>query len=106
STHSCCSSDDICKLSRLLSAMPLMNSKAERCSMGRGGLTSQKCILQGAQKGDLSTVAEFYLEDNNSLQNFLFKAEPLDKLKITFQNSSDFFWRIITYHLDILGQKL
>ncbi|XP_063146879.1 nuclear receptor 2C2-associated protein [Candoia aspera] len=73
----------------------------------QGGFASRKCILQGGQKGgNLSTVAEFYPEDNNSLQSFPFKAEPLDRLKITFQNSSDFFGRIIVYHLDILGQKL
>ncbi|XP_026554190.1 nuclear receptor 2C2-associated protein [Pseudonaja textilis] len=73
----------------------------------QGGFASQKLILQGGRKGAaLSTVAEFYPEDNNSLQSFPFKAEPLDKLKITFQNSSDFFGRIIVYHLDILGQKL
>ncbi|KAM6464000.1 nuclear receptor 2C2-associated protein isoform 1-T2 [Liasis olivaceus] len=85
----------------------------------QGGFASRKCILQGTQLyfsfpwdpggqkgGDLSTVAEFYPEDNNSLQSFPFKAEPLDKLKITFQNSSDFFGRIIVYHLNILGQKL
>uniref|UniRef100_A0A8C5RLV8 Nuclear receptor 2C2-associated protein n=1 Tax=Laticauda laticaudata TaxID=8630 RepID=A0A8C5RLV8_LATLA len=72
----------------------------------QGGFASQKFILQGGQKGAaLSTVAEFYPEDNNSLQSFPFKAESLDKLKITFQNSSDFFGRIIVYHLDILGQK-
>ncbi|XP_026538912.1 nuclear receptor 2C2-associated protein [Notechis scutatus] len=73
----------------------------------QGGFASRKFILQGGRKGAaLSTVAEFYPEDNNSLQSFPFKAEPLDKLKITFQNSSDFFGRIIVYHLDILGQKL
>uniref|UniRef100_A0A8C6X1D6 Nuclear receptor 2C2-associated protein n=1 Tax=Naja naja TaxID=35670 RepID=A0A8C6X1D6_NAJNA len=73
----------------------------------QGGFASRKFILQGGQKGEaLSTVAEFYPEDNNSPQSFPFKAEPLDKLKITFQNSSDFFGRIIIYHLDILGQKL
>ncbi|XP_013927674.1 PREDICTED: nuclear receptor 2C2-associated protein [Thamnophis sirtalis] len=73
----------------------------------QGGFASRKCILQGGRKGEnLSTVAEVYPEDNNSLQSFPFKAEPLDQLKITFQNSSDFFGRIIIYHLDILGQKL
>ncbi|XP_039174872.1 nuclear receptor 2C2-associated protein isoform X1 [Crotalus tigris] len=73
----------------------------------QGGFASRKCILQGGRKAeDLSTLAEFYPEDSNSLQSFPFKAEPLDKLKITFQNSSDFFGRIIVYRLDLLGQKL
>lgn len=30
----------------------------------------------------------------------------LDKLKITFENSTDFFGRIVVYHLGVLGQRL
>lgn len=30
----------------------------------------------------------------------------LDKLKITFENSTDFFGRIVVYHLGVLGERL
>lgn len=30
----------------------------------------------------------------------------LDKLKITFENSTDFFGRIVVYHLRVLGERL
>ncbi|XP_053145395.1 nuclear receptor 2C2-associated protein [Hemicordylus capensis] len=73
----------------------------------QGGFTSQKCTLQGCRKGEeLSPVTSFYPEDTNSLQNFLLPETTLDKLKITFENSTDFFGRIIIYSLDILGGKL
>lgn len=30
----------------------------------------------------------------------------LDKLKITFEKSTDFFGRIVVYHLGVLGERL
>ncbi|XP_053228607.1 nuclear receptor 2C2-associated protein [Podarcis raffonei] len=73
----------------------------------QGGFASQKCVVQGCQnRGDLSPVAEFYPEDTNSLQHFSLEETPLDKLKITFENSTDFFGRVIVYQLDVRGVKL
>nr|XP_028569754.1 nuclear receptor 2C2-associated protein [Podarcis muralis] len=73
----------------------------------QGGFASQKCVVQGCQNGgDLSPVAEFYPEDTNSLQHFSLEETPLNKLKITFENSTDFFGRVIVYQLDVRGVKL
>ncbi|XP_061457986.1 nuclear receptor 2C2-associated protein [Rhineura floridana] len=72
----------------------------------QGGFASRKCTVQGCRKGeDLSQVAEFYPKDTNSLQMFTLKEALLDKLKITFENSTDFFGRVIVYQLDVHGEK-
>ncbi|XP_066491537.1 nuclear receptor 2C2-associated protein [Tiliqua scincoides] len=72
----------------------------------QGGFGSQKCALQGGRKGEeLFHVAEFFPEDNNSLQSFLLQETILDKLKINFENSTDFFGRIIVYRFSVLGEK-
>nr|XP_060640016.1 nuclear receptor 2C2-associated protein [Anolis sagrei ordinatus] len=73
----------------------------------QGGFASQKCTLKGFRNGEeLPETAEFYPEDTNSLQTFPMKEMQLEKLKITFENSTDFFGRIIVYRLDVLGEKL
>uniref|UniRef100_A0A3B5KV06 Nuclear receptor 2C2-associated protein n=1 Tax=Takifugu rubripes TaxID=31033 RepID=A0A3B5KV06_TAKRU len=61
----------------------------------------------GCQKeGDFNAMGQFYPEDNNCLQSFPIQEAPLtDKVKIMFENSADFFGRIIVYALDILGEK-
>ncbi|KAJ6664348.1 hypothetical protein lerEdw1_008567 [Lerista edwardsae] len=50
----------------------------------QGGFGSRKCALQGKQSPE--TI--------------------LDKLKISFENSTDFFGRIIVYRFEVLGEKL
>nr|XP_020669941.1 nuclear receptor 2C2-associated protein [Pogona vitticeps] len=73
----------------------------------QGGFSSRKCVVQGGRKGEgLLPVAEFYPEDTNSLQTFPLGEVQLEKLKITFENSTDFFGRIVIYQLDVLGEKL
>ncbi|XP_042335980.1 nuclear receptor 2C2-associated protein [Sceloporus undulatus] len=73
----------------------------------QGGFASRKCTVQGFRKEEeLPEVAEFYPEDTNSLQTFALKEMQLDKLKITFEDSTDFFGRIIIYRLDVLGETL
>ncbi|XP_015283859.1 PREDICTED: nuclear receptor 2C2-associated protein [Gekko japonicus] len=73
----------------------------------QGGFASRKCTLYGCSRGEeLSQIAEVYPEDSNSLQSFSLPEALLDKLKITFEDSTDFFGRIVVYHLDVLGGKL
>ncbi|KAM4657603.1 nuclear receptor 2C2-associated protein isoform 3-T3 [Amazona ochrocephala] len=53
----------------------------------QGGFSSRLCTLEGPHR--------FQLEET-----------VLDKLKITFENSTDFFGRIVVYHLGVLGERL
>uniref|UniRef100_K7GHV2 Nuclear receptor 2C2-associated protein n=1 Tax=Pelodiscus sinensis TaxID=13735 RepID=K7GHV2_PELSI len=73
----------------------------------QGGFASQLCTLEGCRKGDeLVKIAEFYPEDIHALQIFRTEEATLDKLKITFENSTDFFGRVVVYRLGVLGEKL
>ncbi|XP_016340674.1 nuclear receptor 2C2-associated protein-like isoform X2 [Sinocyclocheilus anshuiensis] len=74
----------------------------------QGGFSGKSCKLQGsAKEEDLKHIVDFYPEDNNCLQSFPIQDAPLvQRLKIVFENSADFFGRIIVYTLDILGEKV
>ncbi|KAJ7428574.1 Nuclear receptor 2C2-associated protein [Pitangus sulphuratus] len=52
----------------------------------QGGFSSRLCTLEG--------------------ERFQVEETVLDKLKITFENSTDFFGRIVVYHLGVLGERL
>ncbi|XP_029987659.1 nuclear receptor 2C2-associated protein [Sphaeramia orbicularis] len=73
----------------------------------QGGFSAKTCRIEGCPKGgDFAEICLFYPEDNNSLQSFLIQeASAVDKVKIMFENSADFFGRIIVYSLDVLGEK-
>ncbi|XP_042198623.1 nuclear receptor 2C2-associated protein [Callorhinchus milii] len=74
----------------------------------QGGFAGRLCRLEGNENGgDLAKITEIYPEDTNRLQCFTITEEPrVAKLKLVFENSSDFFGRIVIYHLDVLGEKL
>ncbi|XP_076134889.1 nuclear receptor 2C2-associated protein [Alosa pseudoharengus] len=74
----------------------------------QGGFSGRTCRLQGClQKNDFAQITDFYPEDDNSLQSFpIQEAPPVHKIKIVFENSADFFGRIIIYSLDILGERM
>ncbi|XP_072100540.1 nuclear receptor 2C2-associated protein [Mobula birostris] len=73
----------------------------------QGGFTGRMCRLEGSSRGaDFMKITNFYPEDTNCQQRFSISEQPVvDKLKITFEESTDFFGRIILYHLDVLGEK-
>ncbi|KAL3047570.1 hypothetical protein OYC64_021710 [Pagothenia borchgrevinki] len=73
----------------------------------QGGFSAKTCRLHGCPKdGAFTQICDFYPEDDNSLQIFPIQEAPaVDKVKIMFENSADFFGRIIVYSLDILGGK-
>ncbi|XP_078478895.1 nuclear receptor 2C2-associated protein-like [Lampetra planeri] len=73
----------------------------------QGGFSAKTCRLEGCAKNEEFTVSShFYPEDNNFLQSFPIQEAPaVDIVKITFENSADFFGRIIVYSLDVLGEK-
>ncbi|NXX22557.1 NR2CA protein, partial [Podargus strigoides] len=81
----------------------------------QGGFSSRLCTLQGCRAGEeLVKISSLYPEDTNAMQisfatlqaGFQVEQTALDKLKITFENSTDFFGRIVVYHLGVLGERL
>ncbi|XP_052385273.1 nuclear receptor 2C2-associated protein isoform X1 [Oncorhynchus keta] len=73
----------------------------------QGGFSGKTCRLEGSPKaGELAKITHFYPEDNSSLQSFpIQEAHMVHRLKIVFENSADFFGRIIVYSLDVLGER-
>ncbi|KAM3876127.1 nuclear receptor 2C2-associated protein [Diretmus argenteus] len=79
----------------------------------QGGFSGKTCRLEGCPKdGDFAMISQFYPDDSNSLQiSFILhffpiqEAPAVDKVKIVFENSADFFGRIIVYSLDVLGER-
>lgn len=72
----------------------------------QGGFSSRRGRLEGSQGAEaLSKIVDFYPEDNNSLQSFLVPATEADRLKVTFEEATDFFGRVVIYHLRVLGEK-
>ncbi|KAM5191284.1 nuclear receptor 2C2-associated protein isoform 1-T1 [Mantella aurantiaca] len=85
---------------------PQMVNVSEIHIQFQGGFSSRNCILEGSLKNEeLETVTEFYPEDINALQKFVFTECCVEKLRLSFPSSTDFFGRIIVYHLDVLGHK-
>ncbi|XP_062869227.1 nuclear receptor 2C2-associated protein [Trichomycterus rosablanca] len=74
----------------------------------QGGFAGKSCRLTGCSKdGNLEHISDFYPEDNNAMQSFpIQNGPPVQKLKIIFENSTDFFGRIIVYCLDVLGERV
>ncbi|NWX93969.1 NR2CA protein, partial [Nothoprocta pentlandii] len=81
----------------------------------QGGFSSRLCTLEGCRTGqELAKISQLYPEDSNALQisfgsnSSVFQVQEtvLDKLKITFENGTDFFGRIVIYHLNVLGERL
>ncbi|XP_030228376.1 nuclear receptor 2C2-associated protein [Gadus morhua] len=73
----------------------------------QGGFSGRTCRLEGCVSGgEFTALSQFYPEDNNSLQSFPIQEVPaVSRLKIVFEDSSDFFGRIIVYSLEILGER-
>ncbi|XP_068392769.1 nuclear receptor 2C2-associated protein [Eschrichtius robustus] len=72
----------------------------------QGGFSSHQGHLEGSQGSEaLSKIVDFYPEDNNSLQTFPVPSAEVDRLKVTFEDATDFFGRVVIYHLRVLGEK-
>ncbi|NWV28132.1 NR2CA protein, partial [Origma solitaria] len=76
----------------------------------QGGFSSRLCTLEGCRTGEeLVKIAELYPQDSHAMQiSFprMVEQTVLDKLKITFGSGTDFFGRIVVYHLAVLGERL
>ncbi|XP_063431235.1 nuclear receptor 2C2-associated protein-like isoform X2 [Mytilus trossulus] len=69
----------------------------------QGGFAGRKCCAESLDTSE--KIIEFYPDDVNSLQSFkLDKPQPVKKIKVIFNNSTDFFGRITIYQFDILGE--
>ncbi|NXR86444.1 NR2CA protein, partial [Hypocryptadius cinnamomeus] len=74
----------------------------------QGGFSSRLCTLEGCKTGEeLVKISELYPQDSHAMQiSFQVEETVLDKLKITFGSSTDFFGRVVVYHLGVLGERL
>lgn len=73
----------------------------------QGGFSSRHSCLEGSQGRDtLSKIVDFYPEDTNALQTFSVPTVEVDRLKLTFEDTTDFFGRVVIYHLRVLGEKV
>ncbi|XP_052100446.1 nuclear receptor 2C2-associated protein-like [Mytilus californianus] len=69
----------------------------------QGGFAGRECWAESLDTSE--KIIEFYPDDINSLQSFkLDKPQPVKKIKVIFNNSTDFFGRITIYQFDILGE--
>lgn len=73
----------------------------------QGGFAGRECFIEGSTDGTFTKIVDFFPDDVNSLQTFkLDNPQTVKQLKITFNNSCDFFGRITVYNLDIIGDVL
>ncbi|XP_046399168.1 nuclear receptor 2C2-associated protein [Ischnura elegans] len=74
----------------------------------QGGFVGVNCSLELKDDGEsISTTEDFYPEDVNSLQRFSLKNPRTAKeVKLVFNQSTDFYGRIVVYKLDVLGSKI
>ncbi|XP_071964412.1 nuclear receptor 2C2-associated protein-like [Antedon mediterranea] len=76
------------------------------CVQFQGGFVGKVCTLEGQLTGteEFQLLTECYPEDSNALQKFAVDAfKTVQRVKITFKESTDFFGRVTIYKLDILG---
>ncbi|XP_070541754.1 nuclear receptor 2C2-associated protein-like [Ptychodera flava] len=73
----------------------------------QGGFVGKECWIEGCcDSEDFTKIADFYPEDENSLQSFPVTADGITKMKIIFNNSTDFYGRITIYKLDVIGLQV
>ncbi|NXA65066.1 NR2CA protein, partial [Mohoua ochrocephala] len=81
----------------------------------QGGFSSRLCTLEGCRTGEeLVKISELYPQDSHAMQISFpmmmmiggVEETVLDKLRITFGSSTDFFGRVVVYHLGVLGERL
>ncbi|KAI8384219.1 galactose-binding domain-like protein [Radiomyces spectabilis] len=75
----------------------------------QGGFVGKKCVALGSLPESPNEynipIGTFYPEDINSTQKFDFESStPVQRLKLIFEESSDFYGRITIYNLDVFGQ--
>ncbi|KAJ9581732.1 hypothetical protein L9F63_023091 [Diploptera punctata] len=72
----------------------------------QGGFVGRDCIFEAKQENGTQFTEPFYPEDINSVQIFKLKQLLHTKcIRIVFNESTDFFGRIVIYKLDIVNTK-
>ena len=78
----------------------------------QGGFVGTRCSIQilSPGSGEWEVITKIFPEDNNRLQIFALAPDPpntfdsgVEKLKLVFEESSDFFGRITIYDLRLEG---
>lgn len=77
----------------------------------QGGFAGKKCVLVGSIENSPNDynieVSTVYPEDISSKQIFTFDpTEGLKRLKIVFEESTDFYGRVTVYTLDVIGKNI
>ncbi|SAM01474.1 hypothetical protein [Absidia glauca] len=76
----------------------------------QGGFVGKTCVALGStpdQPNDYNvTLATFYPQDINPMQSFAMVCDqPIQRLKLVFEESTDFYGRITIYKFDVLGTR-
>jgi len=69
----------------------------------QGGFAGKNCTLSAKLLEGSETKVQFFPEDSNALQTFKISKITTESLKIVFEESTDFFGRIIIYKLDFFS---
>lgn len=74
----------------------------------QGGFSCKQLeILNKSEQNEDQIIETFYPEDVNMMQTFIFTNEcgvSLKNIKLRLLKASDFFGRIIVYHLKLIGK--
>uniref|UniRef100_UPI00358FFBC4 nuclear receptor 2C2-associated protein n=1 Tax=Myxine glutinosa TaxID=7769 RepID=UPI00358FFBC4 len=72
----------------------------------QGGFVGKGCWLEGSMKAEhFKKIMDFYPEDINAVQSFPVPGSPvLERLRVVFSSSTDFFGRVVVYQFDMLGE--
>lgn len=69
----------------------------------QGGFSGKLCQILLYKDDDFVYQQPFYPQDNNKLQSFhLQEIFEVNKIKLLFNDSTDFFGRITIYNLDLI----
>ena len=69
----------------------------------QGGFSGKSFSVSGTnQSGEKSILGKFYAKDNNNIQSFFITNDvEFKKIKIKFNESWDFYGRIVLYSLEV-----
>ena len=71
----------------------------------QGGFCGKTCqfLTSSQEKGELQVLKDFYPTDCNGEQVFQCAASDVRRLQVVFQDSMDFYGRVVVYSLKVIG---